>query len=114
MTKRRGSLLFIASTCLILLLAASFAIADEPKTPPEEAIFNTFMGLIKDSNDFIFSKYKDHKYLGKALDVDGSYVVFFGASYKGKESVIPPVRMYKLDSGIWIIGNVTFGYGPVK
>ena len=114
MNKLKRNLQLIASTFLILILAASFAMADEAKTPPEEAMFNTFMGLLEDSNAFLFSKYKEHKYLGKALDVDGSYVVFFGASYKGKESVIPPVRMYKLDSGIWIIGNSAFGYGPVK
>lgn len=101
MTKLKRTLLLIASTCLILLLAASFAIAEDVKLPSDDTIISTLTKVegSKVKETFTVSD--------KFKNLDGSYKIFL-VDNKDKNlrrffTLIP------LTSGKWKVGYFTYG-----
>jgi len=95
MTKLTRILMLTASTCLILLLAASFAMAADD-LPSDEAIIKAVM-----KTGYSYFVKKGGTVAGKFKKPDGSYLVFIqgtnGTFIQGDS------RIYRLDSGKWML-----------
>lgn len=100
-------------SCLIVLLSASFAFAGqiEPSDIPSgDAIIEAIKDNVKRINPYI----KGHGYLGRFLDEDGTYLVFISGKVKKTDVLLIPIRLIKLDTGVWVAGNLSYGYAQVK
>ncbi|MFC1769772.1 hypothetical protein ACFLZI_01790 [Nitrospirota bacterium] len=94
MTITKRILMLMATSCLIVLLAASFVMAGEMKLPSDETLLNTIQ------KDKTWAKaLKGGRLGGKFKDDNGSYLLFF--YFKGGNGFDVPVRLYPLESGKW-------------
>ncbi|MFC1769775.1 hypothetical protein ACFLZI_01805 [Nitrospirota bacterium] len=96
MTNAKRILMLMATSCLIVLLATSFALAEEPELPSDEAIIATLSKLYSSGVD-AKCKVED-----KFKHPDGFYRIFL--LNKKDRSITDVFYLLPLTSGKWKVG----------
>ena len=98
MTITKRILMLMATSCLVVLLAASFAMAELKATdlPPDE--------ILIEAGTVLFKHFKGAVVLGKYKPAD--HVNYHHIFFKLKKGFIPlkPFTLIRLDTGIWTLG----------
>ncbi len=93
---------------MILLSAASTSFAEKKK---QADIFPTDKELLSAASK-IYRMGNEPKVIGKWKDRDGTYLIFIDTKRDGITS--RPLRLYKLDTGTWVMGIYEYEYQIVK
>ncbi|MFC1769770.1 hypothetical protein ACFLZI_01780 [Nitrospirota bacterium] len=106
MTITKRIFMLMATCCLIVLLTASFAMAEEI-LPPDDILVEAALVLNKYLKGVIV--------LGKYKSYDNSKYHKIVFKYEKNNEIAPtPLTLIKLDTGIWILGTAGGGFGWVE